>query len=390
MKVMTTMYTLRRGGAYDRFIMMLEAFLERNCETHCLSLTSIPIRNPLFNNHVVHFPFDLNNPIINKLFVLLMFPFYLVLIGRREKIDLFIAFNSFYAFLQAVPKRILRKPMVTLIRGDFTFGLKMQNSFKYFLWLNKVIEYFGLNASDKILAVNEAIRENITRVIGNRRNVDVEILFNNILVSRNFPPVESMTIRNRYSITKDAKILVTAGVLNRGKNIELLLRAVSKIQIENLLFFIIGEGSTKTDARYVEHLKEMTKELGLEKKVIFTGWLQKEELWKMLRAADLFVLSSMNEGMPNVMLEAVGLDLPCFGSKVPGIASILQYDELMFDPLDVEALVDKVSRFFSDPQYSNYIIKLCLGRKKAFLFDWKEKAFQMVTEGMLCKGESCR
>jgi len=387
---MTAMYTLRRGGAYDRFIMMIEAFLERNCETHCLSLTSIPIRNPLFNNHVVHLPFHLNNPIINKLFVLFMFPFYLILIGKREKIDLFIAFNSFYAFLQAVPKRILRKPMVTLIRGDFAFGLKIQNSFKYLLWLNKVIEYFGLIASDKIIAVNEAIRENITGVIRNRRNIDVEVLTNNILVLDHSTSVEPMTIRNRYGIAKDAKVLVTAGVLNRGKNIEMLLRAVSKIQIENSFLFIIGEGSTKTDTRYVEYLKEITKKLGLEKRAIFTSWLQKEELCKIYLASDLFVLPSRNEGMPNVMLEAVGLDLPCFGSKVPGIASILKYDELMFDPLDEETLVDKVSRFFSDPQYSNYIINLCRGRKKAFLFDWKEKVFQMVTEEMFCRGEACQ
>ena len=53
MKVMTAMYTIRRGGAYDRFIMMLEAFLERNCEMHCLSLTPIQIKHSLFHNHML-------------------------------------------------------------------------------------------------------------------------------------------------------------------------------------------------------------------------------------------------------------------------------------------------------------------------------------------------
>ena len=48
MKIMTAMYTMRRGGAYDRFIMMLEAFLERNCEMHCLSLTPIQINHSSF------------------------------------------------------------------------------------------------------------------------------------------------------------------------------------------------------------------------------------------------------------------------------------------------------------------------------------------------------
>ena len=48
MKIMTAMYTMRRGGAYDRFLMMLEAFLERECAVHCLSLTPIQIEHPCY------------------------------------------------------------------------------------------------------------------------------------------------------------------------------------------------------------------------------------------------------------------------------------------------------------------------------------------------------
>ncbi len=388
MKVMTAMYTMRRGGAYDRFLMMLESFLERNCEIHCLSLTPIQIRNPLFNNHVIRFPFHLSNHTLTIISVILLFPFYTLLVGWREKIDLFIAFNFLYAFLQAIPKWILRKPMVTLIRGDFAFGLKMQDSSKSFRWLNKTVEYLGLIASDRILTVNTDIQEKVMEVIGNRKNIDVKICFNNILVSNHSLPIDRMTIRNRYAIPEDAKVLVTAGVLNRGKNIEALLNSLPRIGIKNLFLFIIGDGSTKEDTHYLENLKAITKELDLEKKVIFTGWLQKEEMWRTFRAADLFVLSSLNEGMPNALLEAMGCNIPCLGSNIPGIRDILNYKELMFDPLDEKAIADKVRRFFSDFQYSNYIISLCQERKKAFVFDWKEKIFQMVTKITFDRGES--
>ena len=56
MKIMTAMYTLRRGGAYDRFIMMMEALLERKCHVHCLSLTPIMIDHPHYCNHLVSLP----------------------------------------------------------------------------------------------------------------------------------------------------------------------------------------------------------------------------------------------------------------------------------------------------------------------------------------------
>ena len=117
---MTAMYTLKKGGAYDRFIMMVEALLEKGCHVHCLSLTPILIQHPFYTNHVVALPFKSGNGFVTKALVLLLFPFYLLLMGWRERIDLIVAFGPLYAFLQALPKWILKKPMVTLIRSDLS------------------------------------------------------------------------------------------------------------------------------------------------------------------------------------------------------------------------------------------------------------------------------
>ena len=128
MKVMTAMYTIRRGGAYDRFITMLEAFLERNYETHCLSLTPIPINHSYFHNHVMYLPLKKVHGLIAKLGVVFLFPLWSFWIAWRKKIDLIIAFGSLYAFLQGFSKWILKRPMVTFIRGSSYFGLTTQNS----------------------------------------------------------------------------------------------------------------------------------------------------------------------------------------------------------------------------------------------------------------------
>ena len=141
---------------------------------------------------------------------------------------------------------------------------------------------------------------------------------------------------------------------------------------------IIGDGATKADRRYLDNLKNLTKMLGLEEKVIFTGWLKKEELWRTFRAADLFVLPSQREGMPNVILEALGVDLPCLGSNIQGVKDVLQYETLMFDPLDDKAIAQEIREIFSDSLFSNKIRKLCQERKGAFMFDWKERLYQMV------------
>ena len=383
MKIQTTHYTMRKGGAYDRFRMLLEALAERQCEIHCVSMSPIQVEHPRYHNHVLFLPFKMGDGLVTKLMVLLLFPFYSLLIGWREKIDLFVAFGSLYGFILAIPKWILKKPMVTLIRGNSTFGLKMKDTSKSFLWLNKIIEYLGLLSSDRIITVNASTQEEIIQRIGKKKNIQVNVLHNDI------PPMpislqgDISQARTQLGIPEGAKVLVTAGVITRGKNIEILIKCLPKIGMNNLFLLVAGDGSTKSDFYYQNYLKELTESLGLNKKVIFTGWLEREKLWEIFRAADLFVLPSKSEGMPNSMLKALGSDLPCFGSRVPGIIDILQYDELMFDPMDEPAVIEKVRQFFSDVQYFHKIRNLCQNRKREFIFDWRERVFQTVTKGIL-------
>jgi glycosyltransferase involved in cell wall biosynthesis len=84
--------------------------------------------------------------------------------------------------------------------------------------------------------------------------------------------------------------------------------------------------------------------------------------------------------MPNAILEALGLGVPCIGSRISGVIDVLRHEELLFDLLDEETLAKKLGRFLSDAQYSNDLIGLCRERKEAFVFDWKEKMFLLATE----------
>jgi len=379
MKIMTAMYTMRRGGAYDRFRMMLEAFLERGCKVHCLSLTPITVNHEEYQNHVLRIPTGLQETLVGKMVVLFLFPLYALWIGGRERIDLFIAFSTLYAFIESIPKWILKKPMVTFLRGSFAFGMRMQGQCRVLLWLNRWIEKVGLFFSDTILSVSPTLLEEMRRTAGGRKGVRWKVLPNDI------PPIpipekqDISQIRKKYGVPEGAKVLVSAGVITRGKNLELLIRSLPEIGLQNLFLLVAGNGATEADFQYQAFLKELVKDLELGNRVIFTGWLEKEELWKIFHGVDLFILPSKNEGMPNVMLEALGCDLSCMGSNIAGIKDILNYDELLFDPLDEKMLANKLRRVFSDAQYCSQIERLCQERKVAFIFDWKEKVFEMVT-----------
>jgi glycosyltransferase involved in cell wall biosynthesis len=383
MKVMTAIYTIRRGGAYDRFIMMLEAFLERNCETHCLSLTPIPINHSYFHNHVIYVPLKTLEGFMAKLAVVCLFPLWSFWIAWRKKIDLIVAFGSLYAFLQGFSKWILRKPMVTFIRGNSFFALKIRNSPRYMIYLNKIVEYLGLLFSDRIITNNIATRDEILKNLEKRKNFDVQVLYNNI-PPMNIPKQEDISqTRDKYGIPEDAKVLVTAGVLNRGKNIETLMDCLSKILARNIYLIIAGDGLIEANTRYRDLLQGLAKKLEIDKRVIFTGWLEKEELWKIYLASDLFVLPSLSEGMPNAILEALGTGLPCIGSNIAGVKEILQYEELMFNPSDNKELAYKIMKLLNDRMHLDWIKGLCEERKNYFLFDWKKRVFQLTNDTRL-------
>ncbi len=378
MKMMTAMYTMRRGGSYDRFRMMIESFLERQWEVHCLSLTPIRIKHSCYHNHVVINPLRIQRGLAARFIVLFLFPIYSFFIGFREKVDLFIAFGPLYAFLQAFPKAVLKRPMVTLIRLDLSFGQKIKGLSDYSVGLNKVIEYVGLGASDRIIASNEMICREVGEIFGGRKN-EIKLLYNNILSVCTLQQETVSQKRNQFGISKEARILVTAGVLTPRKNFEILLRCLQKIKLANLFLLIVGDSSTSVDSQYKKYLKELSVALGLRQRVIFAGWLEKKELWEIYHDSDLFILPSFNEGMANAMLEALGSGVPCLGSSIPGNKAILQYDELLFDPRDEMTLAAKIEQVFLDPVFMNSIKRLCQERKETFFFDWSEKVYQMAT-----------
>jgi glycosyltransferase involved in cell wall biosynthesis len=224
------------------------------------------------------------------------------------------------------------------------------------------------------------MRQEIFETIWRLKKVETEVLFNSIPDVRRSSHEERARTRARLGIPKETKLFITAGVLTPRKNIEILLKSLSRIGREDWVLLVIGDCCGHPNSSYVDHLKELARGLELEKRVTFAGWYEKRELWKVLSTADLFILPSRKEGMPNILLEALGVDLSCFGSNVPGIRDILQHEILMFDPFDEETLARKIDLFFSEKEFSNQVLQLCLESKQKFSFDWKEKAFEMITK----------
>ncbi len=121
-------------------------------------------------------------------------------------------------------------------------------------------------------------------------------------------------VRARLNLPSDARIILTAGRLTEQKGHRFLLEAVPTIieRARETHFVIVGEGQLK------DKLQVRARELKLQSRVHFAG--RRNDVPELMTAADLFVLPSLFEGLPLVLLEAMAAGLPVIGTRVCGIS----------------------------------------------------------------------
>ena len=133
---------------------------------------------------------------------------------------------------------------------------------------------------------------------------------------------------------------VAVGRLANQKGFDILVEAFSKV-IEKLpqsKLYIVGDITYNNGTIYKSLLKQI-EELGLQSKIVFTGF--EPNPYKYIKNADVFVLSSRYEGLPNTLIEAQFLGKPCAAVKcIPIIERIIQngYNGFLAETEDVDSL----------------------------------------------------
>jgi glycosyltransferase involved in cell wall biosynthesis len=138
------------------------------------------------------------------------------------------------------------------------------------------------------------------------------------------------------------KVIVNVGRLDRNKNQALIIDAMKLIQDLDVEFIQIGSGAE------LSFLKAKVENLGLTDRVTFLGY--QENPFKFLKAADIFVLSSLVEGYPNVLVQAKFFNLDIVSLDCPtGPAEILSgYSKGCLINLDSMDLADSVAKKLRD------------------------------------------
>ena len=151
---------------------------------------------------------------------------------------------------------------------------------------------------------------------------------------------------DEFNIRKDERIVVNVAHLAGHKGQEYLVKAVPHVlsEIPNARFFIVGGGELMSE------LQSLATSLGLKHKLIFTGF--RRDVGSFYQIADLFVMSSVQEGLGTAVIDALALAKPVVATQAGGIPEIIQDGESgrLVAPADPTALAEGIIELLANPE----------------------------------------
>lgn len=178
---------------------------------------------------------------------------------------------------------------------------------------------------------------------------------------------------------------VAVGRLSEQKHFSLLIKAFRKVRDEvPCRLLILGEGEQRTE------LEELVRQLNLNEDVVLMGW--RENPFRIMRAADIFVLSSLYEGFPNVLLEAMAVGLPVISTKCPsGPAELLEEGEfgVLVPPDNVYALAHEMRKMAEDKAFRAHMAARAQERVRDFSLQRMIGQFEVYCEELVASSVRC-
>ncbi len=198
---------------------------------------------------------------------------------------------------------------------------------------------------DATICVSDAVRNSLVRDYRFPANKTLTIR-NGVCLAEFCPSRGNETwVRRKLGLRAEDFVLVCCARLSPEKGIEILLEAMSKLLRQGMLCkcIILGDGQLQKE------LQEQVRGLGMTRDVFMEGF--QEDIRPYLQAANAFVLTSHQEGLPFAILEAMACGLPCVVTNVGGNVEAVNHmvEGLVVDSGSVQGVIDAVSFLLSHP-----------------------------------------
>lgn len=178
------------------------------------------------------------------------------------------------------------------------------------------------------VAVSQGVEKDFIEVFG--RKSKITTIYNPIDVK------QVVSTASEYVPDIDTPYIVNVGKFKQQKRHDVLIKAYAKANVQEKLV-LVGTGEL------LEASKKLVKELGIEDKVVFTGF--KKNPYPYMKHAKFMVLSSDFEGLGLVILESLALGTPVISTDCPSGPNEILPSDCLVKPGDISALSDKISAY---------------------------------------------
>ncbi|WP_049919616.1 glycosyltransferase [Haloarcula vallismortis] len=252
---------------------------------------------------------------------------------------------------------------VTISTIHTTLGMQEESKEKFVQWLQRHLAH----QSDQFVAVSEGVANSVVEHVGVDRE-KVSVLYNPIPI----PEVQEQageSVDHPWTDSANLDVVLGVGRLERAKNFESFLRAFERVHTArpDTRAIVAGGGSKRTE------LERLAAELGIDDVVSFPGFV--DNPYGYMANADVLAMSSIHEGLPTVLIEALACGCPVVSTDCPsGPAEILKDGE--FGPLvdvdDDEGLAAAIQTTLDDPLPSDVLVERATDFAPAAVIDQYE------------------
>jgi glycosyltransferase involved in cell wall biosynthesis len=206
------------------------------------------------------------------------------------------------------------------------------------------LEKSSMRFASRVVGVSEEIAGHLEKAGVDKHRLETISNGIDIPISPTDKPYDEPRLREELGLRNNSFVIGSLGRLTEQKDYGTLLLAAAKLLEErhDVEFIIAGDGELKAD------LVSLSQKLGIEDRFHFAGFRDDKE--NLLKLMDVFVLSSLDEGLPIAMLEAMAMRLPVIVTEVGGIPRVIRNGEngLLTDKGDYMRLKEKMLLLVAD------------------------------------------
>ncbi|HWA51988.1 MAG TPA: glycosyltransferase family 1 protein [Patescibacteria group bacterium] len=267
------------------------------------------------------------------------------LLKNSDRLDVFFSPNHYLPPLIPIPS-----VCSVMDLGFFEFSAQFT---KYDFWQLKYWTAISVNRSKYVLTISEASKKDIIKYY-KKPSEGIVVTYPGVddLTKTQISDAKIANIKGKYSIVND--YILYLGTLKPSKNIESLITAFSEIKNDNLQLVIAGKKGW-----LYESIFSLVKNLNLERKVVFTDFIDEKDKFALIKGAKMFVLPSFWEGFGLDILTAFSLNVPVVASNVGSLPEVVGNAGFLINPNNINSIANGMEKVLkmTKKEYNNLIEK---------------------------------